>query len=49
MFLVPAPPITVPDPVVTERTTYCTIQGARESDWVREMNAKGPIDSTRNY
>jgi len=49
MFLVPIPPVIVPDPVVTERTTYYTIEGAREPDWVREMNDKGPIDSTGNY
>lgn len=48
MFVAP-PPVTVPDPIVRERTAYYEIVGAHEEELVREMNRKGPTRPDGTY
>jgi predicted secreted Zn-dependent protease len=44
-----APPVTIPEPVIRERTAYYEVVGSREPDLVRELNEKGPTKAADTY
>jgi predicted secreted Zn-dependent protease len=49
MFLFPAPPIVVPDPVITETTVYYDIKGDTARKLAASLNEKGNASTDGSY